>query len=500
MQKRLDLAYKRKLAEYAEAKEKWEDERRIAKSGGGKPPGDKPEPPIRQTVFTSDATIEAIAELIDENPRGLLVACDELAAWLGSFARYKAKGAGTDLPRWLSMHSAGGFAYHRRTGDRRRIVVPHAAVSVLGGVQPGILARVMAGEFLEAGLAGRLLPAMPPRPAKVWSEMEIDPDTENRYHGLLDSLYRLDFDCDGPHVLKLSAEAKAAWVAWYNAWGQQQASAEGELAAAFSKLEEAAARFALVHHVVCRLERGESDLCPVEADSIEAGITLARWFACEARRVYATLAESEEDRNTRRLVEFIQARRGTLTARSLQRSNTKKYPNADAAELALEALAQAGFGVWAERPATEQGGRPTRSFALHPTADKTDTTSDDGEEGADDLPQDPSDTTPDTTPPTLGFSTENRGCVSNVGRRAADSSPVNDGDGGQNGRAGFVGRWEVVSDRLGQEANPVPPAGARLYFQDDRGRPCEPAAAYMWTWDGAPTWYRMAEHPIPSRL
>src|SRR5262249_44122361 len=238
-----------------------------------------------------------------------------------------------------------------------------------GGIQPGILARVLAGEFLEAGLAGRLLLAMPPRPAKVWSEMETDPDTENRYHGLLDSLYRLEFDGDGPHILKLSAEAKAAWVAWYNAWGQQQARAEGELAAAFSKLEEAAARFAVVHHVVRQLDRGESDLCPVEAESIEAGITLARWVACEARRADAVPAESEEDRNTRRLVEFIRARGGTITARSLQKSNSRKYPNAGAAELALEDLAQAGFGDWEEHPATEKGGRPTRYFALHPTAD-----------------------------------------------------------------------------------------------------------------------------------
>src|SRR5205814_5289376 len=124
---------------------------------------------------------------IGDNPRGLLVACDEVATWLGSFSRYKGKAGGSDLQHWLSMHSAGGFAYHRRTGDKRRIIVPHAAVSVCGGIQPGILARTISDEFMAAGLAARLLLAMPPRPAKVWTEMEIDPQTDERHHTLLDS-------------------------------------------------------------------------------------------------------------------------------------------------------------------------------------------------------------------------------------------------------------------------------------------------------------------------
>jgi hypothetical protein len=360
LQKRLDAEYQRKLAEYVGAKEKWKAACKAAEKGEGEPPGDEPVEPVGQTAFTSDATIEAIAELIGENPRGLLVACDELAGWLNSFTRYKGKAGGTDLPRWLSMHSAGGFAYHRKTGDRRRIVVPNAAVSIAGGIQPGILARVMAEDFLEAGLAGRLLMSMPPRPAKKWTELEIDPDTENRYHGLLDSLYRLQFDGDGPHVLKLSPEAKAAWVRWYNAWSSEQATVEGPLAAAFSKLEEAAARIALVHHVVTHVDRCETDLGPVEVESVEAGITLARWFAQEARRVYALLAEDEGQRNVRQLVDFIRARGGKITVRELQRANGRKYHDAAAAEAALDSLVQAGLGRWVE---------VGRLFELYPTPD-----------------------------------------------------------------------------------------------------------------------------------
>src|SRR5262249_22332514 len=77
LQKRLDLEFKRDLAEYVTAKEAWDAAAKAAKSGDGDGPGDEPEPPVRPTVFTSDATIEAVAELIGENPRGLTVSCDE---------------------------------------------------------------------------------------------------------------------------------------------------------------------------------------------------------------------------------------------------------------------------------------------------------------------------------------------------------------------------------------------------------------------------------------
>ena len=366
--KRLDLAYKERLAEYAEAKATWDAAVKAAKKGEGDPPGDEPEPPVRQTLFTSDATIEAIAELIGENPRGLLVACDELAGWLGSFSRYKGKAGGTDLPRWLSMHSAGGFAYHRKTGDRRRIVVPHAAVSIAGGIQPGVLARALAGESLEAGLAGRLNMAMPPKPSKVWTELEIDPDTEKHYQDLLDSLHRLEFDKrngeDAPHVLKLSKEAKDSWIAWYNAWAAEQAAVQGDLAAAFSKLEEGAARLALLHHVVTRVARGEDDLVPVQQESMDAGIVLARWFAQEAKRIYSMMSESTEERTTRQLVEFVRTRGGRITAKELQRSS-RKYPDADAATQALDALVQAGYGppgkIRASATPKEDGQRETSS-------------------------------------------------------------------------------------------------------------------------------------------
>jgi hypothetical protein len=47
------------------------------------------------------------------------------------------------------------------------------------------------------------------------------------------------------------------------------------------------------------------------------------------------------------------------------------------------------------------------------------------------------------------------------------------------------------------DAPPDAPPEARLFYQDGDGRPCGRPEAALWTWSGAPAWYRAAEHAPP---
>jgi hypothetical protein len=162
----LILEFKEKAARYQEELQDWKERKKKAKDDG-EDLGEAPEPPILQRVVCSDTTIEKLAEILDENPRGTLLARDELAGWLGSFSRYKAKGAGSDVPNWLEMFRAGTVVVDRKTGEKKTLFVHRAAVSVAGGIQPGVLAKAQTPELLDAGLAARLLMAMPPKLPKV---------------------------------------------------------------------------------------------------------------------------------------------------------------------------------------------------------------------------------------------------------------------------------------------------------------------------------------------
>jgi DNA polymerase I-like protein with 3'-5' exonuclease and polymerase domains len=449
-QRRLLEEYKRQKAEYKKDLAAFKEAKKNFVDGEGDDPGEPPEEPTLRRVVCSDTTIEMLAVILQANPRGTLVARDELAGWLGSFCRYKGKQGGTDLPNWLELFRAGTLVVDRKTGEPKTIYVTMAATCITGGIQPGVLAKALTADFLDSGGAARLLIAMPPKRRKQWTELEVHPDAEHAYTVALERAMTLEFDEgeDGPepHVLKLSAEAKALWVEFYNDWAAEQTAAEGEMAAALSKLEGYAARLAMLHHVVTCQSLEVDDLRQVGVRSVEAGIALVRWFANEARRLYVTLSESAEERELRRLVEFILSRGGRVTVKVLQRSNARKYPTSAAAELALEALVGANWAHWEERPAGAQGGRPTKQCVLNIAPDETDETSGDDGDGGPSPSGPPSDETPGGGDGTPGIPAENEvSSVSSdavhrpgVAHRAVEEDQAGGGFVGQS-PGGFVG-------------------------------------------------------------
>src|SRR5439155_13579805 len=167
-------------------------------------------------------TIEALGELLQDNPHGLFVARDELDAWFKSFTRYKGRGGGTDRPQWLELHRAGTLRIDRLTRDRPRLAVRRAAVSLTGTIQPSVLRDALDIDALLAGLGARFLLAMPPDNRRVWNEAELPEELVERYQHLLRSLLDLPLAEEQrrkPYVLGLSPPAKELWVAFYNEWG-----------------------------------------------------------------------------------------------------------------------------------------------------------------------------------------------------------------------------------------------------------------------------------------
>ncbi|MBX3404148.1 MAG: DUF3987 domain-containing protein [Phycisphaeraceae bacterium] len=349
-------------------------------------PPEKPTPPIARRYIVSDTTTEALAPILLGNPRGVLLARDELAGWLGSFDRYaKAGKAGADSAHWLSMHNGESMTIDRKTGIPPTIHVPSASVSITGGIQPGILGRALGQEHHESGMAARVLYAMPPRKAKRWTESDVDADTEAAVAAVFDRLFSLTMEVDPegpllepdcrPRLVRLADDGKAAWVRFYNEHATEQAELSGDLSAAWSKLEGYAARLALVVHLT-RWAAGDATLrdpARVDEASIAAGVVLARWFGDEARRVYAILSESDDDRETRRLVEWIERKGGTVTARDLTHGVRAYRGDPDAAERALSALVEAGIGCWEADAHGPKGGRPAQRFRLVSTVTVTET-------------------------------------------------------------------------------------------------------------------------------
>lgn len=240
---------------------------------------------------------------------------------------------------------------------------------ITGGIQPAILHRALGAEHRDSGLAARLLLSCPPRLPKKWTEAEISPEAEREIARIVERLYELQPKSgdDGKAeavVVSMSADAKRMYKAYYNIHNEEQADLSGELSAAWSKLEEYAPRLALVVHFI-RWAANDPTLESadvVDAQSMGAGITLCDWFKHEATRVYGLLSESDDDRDRRRLVEWIERKGGSVTARDVQMGCRWLREPGDA-HAALEELEKAGLGIWEPSP-TGQRGQPTLRFIL----------------------------------------------------------------------------------------------------------------------------------------
>jgi Protein of unknown function (DUF3987)/Bifunctional DNA primase/polymerase, N-terminal len=387
---KLQEEFQTKDAKYRDELAEWEKAKKADR-------GEKPVAPKPGQVIAGIVTVEAMIELLADNPHGLLVYQDELDGWLNSFGMYHKSGkASCEVPHWLSFHGGRPVRVNRKTGDRKFLYAARTALSVTGTIQPGTLKRSLTPEFFSCGLAARMLFAMPPRRKKVWSEKDLSAKTAASYQAMIEGLYKLDFmddnDRPSPVLLQFTDDARNNFIRFFGEWADKQFEAEGELSAAFSKLEGYAIRFSLIHHCAQQVADGcvdPLDCSPVTADDLDAGITLARWFADECERVYQMVAETSDDEHSRRLVEYIRGRGGHITAKELQQSNGKKYPSSQIAEEQLEALVKANAGLWQPRNATERGGRPTRDFVLYDDTDDTDETQDDDSEQPEDHPTKP---------------------------------------------------------------------------------------------------------------
>ncbi|WP_437186918.1 DUF3987 domain-containing protein [Planctomicrobium sp. SH668] len=337
-------------------------------------PPKKPKEPRAERCLTQDATVEALAPLLRDNPRGILMASDELSGWFGSFDKYTSA-KGSDSAHWLSLYSGVGITIDRKSGNPKTIVVPDAAVSITGGIQPGILRKALSQEHRESGLAARLMLASPPRIPKRWTDTEIDPALVKSYSVIIDRIFdklHHESDEDGrqrPVIVEMTPEAKIAWVEYYNAHAREQAELTGDLSAAWSKLEEVPARLALILHYArwAADDPTLADLSRIDRESMESGIRLSEWFKYEARRVYSQLEESESDRARRRLVDWIRRKGGVVTARDVV-TGCRWIKTASEADDALNGFVQNHRGRWENLPAKRSGGRPTRQFILHMSA------------------------------------------------------------------------------------------------------------------------------------
>jgi len=358
-----------RLAEHEEHRREYETDRKtwekLRSKGGVEPPPVEPPRPSMPRFTVSDVTVEKLAEILADSPRGVLMVRDELTGLLGGFERYSGGRGGAERSAYLSIFNAEQSQIDRKTGDRRSITIKNPHLSIYGGIQPELLHNVLSNEDLAAGLPARFLFAMPPSTPKRWGTPRIPAHQTEEIAVMFRNLYAIgvpvEWDSSGTDTaeleqlaLPLTPEADRLFGDFYDRHDKQRCDLVGPARAAWPKLLAYCGRLALVIQLML-----DPDSTEIDAESVRRAIVLTEWFSREALRVYGLRGETDEDRERRELVAWIEQRGGRVTARELSRGPRQYRKDAEAA---LGQLVQEKLGIWVVH---QTAGRPRREFVLH---------------------------------------------------------------------------------------------------------------------------------------
>jgi hypothetical protein len=334
------------------------------KPGGSTP---KPEKPTMERVVISDATIEAIAAILDKNPRGVLLARDELSGWAQSMNQFRG-GKGADRQIFLSLWSNTPIAVDHKSQDEP-LLLERPVLGVSGTIQPDVVQSLLHDSQWDDGFLDRILFAYPDAKIPIgWSEAEVDDGIIQQVDEVFLALYSLDMEQE-PTVVGMTEQAKVLWVQWYNQHQEALQEAPDNLRGAWSKMPSQCARLILISHMLRWATDPTAHKNMADRDSVSAGIALAEYFKSHVGRVHSVLRETAEDRRRRLVREWIQ-RRGNpgVRPRDLQRASVGGICKAEEAKEILADMVERGMGHF--ELLLEKGPGHERFFLRsHPTPD-----------------------------------------------------------------------------------------------------------------------------------
>jgi hypothetical protein len=324
-----------------------------AKGNDAEPPVEPVRPRKRRRI-ASDATTEALSDILIDNPAGILIKRDELVALVGSFDAYRDGKGGKDRADYLELYNGGKRAIDRI--NRGTLLVPNWSASIVGGIQPGPLRRVLA-KIDDDGLIQRFM-VVYGRRAGDGEDRPPDHQAIAAYHATTRKL--LEAEPDGM-VRRLSEEAQDA-----RAQVQRVADAVASLpdtSAAFrahlDKWDGLFARLLLTYHMVEALSRGQM---PGEIIGGETAERVARlmldFLLPHAARFYSELFQKREEAAHARWIAGYLLAHGlrTVTLREIGRAYRNLRGDHQAIREAMGALEIAGW----VKPVDINGKPPSR--------------------------------------------------------------------------------------------------------------------------------------------
>ncbi|MDA2928919.1 DUF3987 domain-containing protein [Acidobacteria bacterium AH-259-O06] len=325
--------------------------------------------PVEKRYITNDPTVEKLAELLRDNPGGLLLARDELAGWLRILEKFGREG---DREFYLEAWN-GKNSYVVDRIERGTIHVPALCISIIGGIQPGKLNRYFAdiaeGELSDDGFLQRFQLMVYPQLSTGWKNVDREPDrrADQRARKVFRKLDQELPERDSrAAALRFSSEAQKFFNAWRQALEKRLRSGEIEcepLRAHLAKYRSTMPTLALIFHLVAWAD-GSNELSPVTLSAAEMAADWCDFLEVNALKIYAVAIrpDLQAAHNLAERIDQGEVKDRELV-RDIQRHHWSFLTTSNLVEQALNLLGEYG---WVKVETIITGGRPSKIVRLHP--------------------------------------------------------------------------------------------------------------------------------------
>ena len=254
-----------------------------------------PAEPRRIRFTMQDVTPEAVHRILSENPRGLCLYADELAAWFKNFNRYN---NGSESEFWMSVFNHK-VAMSDRKSSQSGVFIANPFLCVIGTIQPKVLGELAAGNRNANGFMERFLFVVPDDQSKVkWSSERKTPsfDIVAAWREIISKLTDIvpTVDTNGnviPENVQFAPEAFDRLVKWQNDYTDKCNAEESDTQTAIaSKLEIYAVRFCLLL-AVADWATGAKKKKAIDTAVVERSILLTEYFRVTAAKVQGIIGE-----------------------------------------------------------------------------------------------------------------------------------------------------------------------------------------------------------------
>jgi hypothetical protein len=255
--------------------------------------------PVRKQLIVNDITVEALADLHEENQVGIAVFKDELNGWIKDMNKYK---PGSDLEFWLSCWSNQAAILTRKTAKSSFVQSP--LIPVLGGIQPGIFSQISTMENKDNGFLDRLLVSYPDKEIEHYNKNSIDQEILDWYEAYISQFYNLvrtqvlqynKFGEIESRIIRFDSQADIEWERIFNNITDLQNSDDISeyVKSMLSKQKAYVPRFAMLINTLTSFETGK-DFDFVTKESLLKAEKLSNYFIAMSKKIKVSSLESNE--------------------------------------------------------------------------------------------------------------------------------------------------------------------------------------------------------------